>query len=316
MHPTTSPAELTQQAEARWQQIRTARPDLAPAIDLQRCLVTRIIELGHALGQAEWPSFVKLPGETAAKLGRGVPLLRHESIPFPSALLAEALRDFCRYLAQGGAGKAAEHISQALREGRLDAQSLLGASLARNQRSIRTGATHMGLAPDLVWLVAELAVGPVVHVLQHAHFAAEPVHAAVRSALTSWDRGYCPACGSWPAFAEVLRRARIQRCSFCGAGWQLREARCTYCGQANDDFITTTPTERRPTRYLELCRNCRGYLKVLEMDCATPFALLPIEDLATSNLDVEATAREYARPSLPELGDAEAFPCPPSKDPR
>ena len=312
-----SPTELAQQAEARWRQIRAARPDLAPAIDLQRSLVTRIIELGDALSQAEWPRFAKLPNDTAAKLERGVPLLRHESIPFPSALLAEALRDFCQHLARGGAGKAAEHIDQALREGRLEAQSLLWASLARNQRGIRTGATHMGLAPDLVWLVAELAVGPVAHVLQHAHFAAEPVDVAVRSALTSWDRGFCPACGSWPAFAEVSRHARIQRCSFCGTGWQLREARCTYCGEANEDFITTAPTERGPTRYLELCRKCRGYLKMLETDCVTPFALLPIEDLATSHLDVEATAQEYARPSLPELeGDAEAFRCPPPTDTR
>src|SRR5436189_2313606 len=37
---------------------------------------------------------------------------------------------------------------------------LLTASLARNQAAIRTGASHRGLAPDLVWLVAELAVSP------------------------------------------------------------------------------------------------------------------------------------------------------------
>lgn len=140
VHPATSPIGLTQQAEARWRQIRAARPDLAPAIDLQRSLVTRIIELGDALSQADWPRFAKLPSETAAKLERGVPLLRHESIPFPSALLAEALRESCQYLARGGAGNAAEHIGQALRA-RVDSMPSL--SSGHRWRGIR-GASGQG----------------------------------------------------------------------------------------------------------------------------------------------------------------------------
>ena len=68
----------------------------------------------------------------------------------------------------GGAGEAAEHIKAPIDETRLDAGSLLTASLNRDQAAIRTGAAHRGLAPDLLWLVAELAVSPFVHALQQA----------------------------------------------------------------------------------------------------------------------------------------------------
>ena len=46
---------------------------------------------------------------------------------------------------------------------RIDADSLLSVSLARNQKAIRTSALHMGFSPDLVWLIGELGSAPLAH---------------------------------------------------------------------------------------------------------------------------------------------------------
>src|SRR5258705_13097029 len=150
-----------------------------------------------------------------AKLSRGVPVLPGGPIPLPSTLLKPALLKFCSELAAGGAGDVATHIGDAIESGRLDAGSLLTASLARDQEAIRTGATHMGLAPDLAWLVAELAVGPVAYALQRTLFATRSGESAgpLAEALAAWNRGYCPACGSWPALAEVVDGHRLLRCA-------------------------------------------------------------------------------------------------------
>ena len=158
---------------------------------------------------------------------------------------------------------------------------------------------------DLLWLVAEMSVGPLAHALQRRLLTGESDRGADRDvgeALAAWDRGYCPACGSWPALAEVCQGHRALRCSFCGAAWQLRTYRCTYCSEAAERFVTTAPDLERPGRRLELCGSCRGYLKSVELHHVTPFALLPVEDLASSDLDVAAMEQEYARPSLPDLG--------------
>ena len=245
------------------------------------------------------------PADISGKLARGIPVLRGEDISLPLVLLGPLIVELCDHLARGGAGEVALHIRETLASGRIDTGSLLRASLARDQHAIRTKATHVGLAPDLLWLVAEMSVGPLAHALQRRLLTGESDHGADRDvgeALAAWDRGYCPACGSWPALAEVCQGHRALRCSFCGAAWQLRTYRCTYCSEAAERFVTTAPDLERPGRRLELCGSCRGYLKSVEVRDVTPFALLPVEDLASSDLDVAAMEQEYVRPSLPDIG--------------
>src|SRR5204863_725931 len=140
-----------------------------------------------------------------------------EPVPLPVAVLTRFLLRFCRALAEGGAGDTATRIEAAVDSGNIEPGSLLAASLARNQPAIRTGATHRGLAPDLVWLVAELAVSPFAHTLQQLLLSHDT--GPVAEALAAWNRGYCPACGSWPALAEVVGGHRTLRCSFCSSAW-------------------------------------------------------------------------------------------------
>jgi len=67
-----------------------------------------------------------------------------EPIPLPGQLLRSALIRFCQALAAGGAGEVATHIGSAIETGRLDAGSLLTASLARDQSAVRVGRDAHG----------------------------------------------------------------------------------------------------------------------------------------------------------------------------
>src|SRR5204862_3974179 len=139
----------------------------------------------------------------------------------------------CEALAAGGAGEAAEHIRSAVADGAIDAASLLTASLQRDQAALRTAAVHRGLSPDLLWLVAELAVSPFVHALQRLLLGGATAP-ELQAALDAWNHGYCPACGSWPAVAEVVGGHRTLRCSFCAAGWELTTYACIYCTESGE----------------------------------------------------------------------------------
>src|SRR6185295_8073917 len=154
---------VLQTAERRWRGVLDARADLAPAIELQRRLLTLVSELGGSIENGRVPRLSLPPKYLAAKLARGVPAFAGEPIPLPVALMRPALIRLCDALADGGAGQTATHIREAIDSGSMEPGSLLSASLARNQAAIRTGAAHRGLAPDLVWLVGELAVSPFVH---------------------------------------------------------------------------------------------------------------------------------------------------------
>jgi FdhE protein len=185
--------------------------------------------------------------------------------------------------------------------GSIESGSLLTASLARNQAAIRTGASHRGLAPDLVWLVAELAVSPFVHALQRSLFGhARDAGADLQLALDAWNRGYCPACGSWPALAEVVGGHRTLRCSFCSGAWELSTYACIYCEESGEKFVTAAPDEERKDRRLEVCSTCGGYLKTIDLAELSPFPLLSISDIETTDLDV--AAMEHGTSGWKEFG--------------
>jgi FdhE protein len=284
------PDEVRDTSTRRWDDLRTARPDLAPAVDLQQRLLSIVVSVAGAL-EGKLPRLSLPPKYVAAKLARGVPMLSGEPIPVPVRMLKPAFLDLCEALAAGGAGDAAEHIKHSVESGQMDAGSLLTASLARNQDAIRTGAIHRGLAPDLVWLLAELAASPFAHALQRA----------LLPTACDWNHGYCAVCGSWPALMEVVDGHRILRCSFCASAWERNEYSCTYCGDSSETFITAAPDPERVQRRLEICGACQGYLKTLDVPGLSPFPLLAIYDMETMDLDLAAMEHGYSRPPLREF---------------
>ena len=292
---------LQERIGTRLAQLGAERPDLGPALDLQRILLGREVELVDVIAGGGLPGLSLPAGYLAAKLGRGIPALHGEPIPLPGALLSKGLREFCGHLDSGGAGQAAGNVSRALDEGTLESGSLLSACFGRNQQQVRVIASHHSLSADILWLAAELALAPFAYllalqVLQKAVAANEKVAAA----LQAWDCGYCPACASWPAIVEA-GDGHVLRCSFCATAWALSSYRCLYCSNDTETFVTAAPDPEHPGRRLQLCGQCGGYVKVLETAEPGVFPLLAVEDLASLDLDMAAIERNYIRPALPEI---------------
>ena len=294
------------EAERRWLRLVDERPDLGAAVDLQRVLVTRSVEL-LAEADAIVGGASAAPADLLERIGRQRAPVLDLGVDLDVDRLLPFLLGFCDDFAAGGAGEPARRVRGAIERGEFEPGSLLRASLARRQEAILQRANHVGVAPDLVWLVAELAVGPVAHRLQHAALVSvDSAPAAVREALRGWSRGECPACGSWPALSETRDGEPHARCSFCGADWIPRANACIYCATSGDALLTAAADGARAGRRIEFCRACGGYLKQADVAAATPFALLPVLDLETSDLDVLAVGRGYARPSMRPVAEPEA----------
>src|SRR5690242_19522909 len=125
--PALSRGKLAESADARWRLIAAARPDLEPALALQRALLGRVMEAAAALAGGRLPRLSLPPKYLAAKLARGVPALAGEPIPVPAALLGPVAVQLADALAAGGAGEAATHIRDLLQDGRIEASSLFTA---------------------------------------------------------------------------------------------------------------------------------------------------------------------------------------------
>ena len=284
---------------ARLDGLAAVRPDLAPAVALQRALLSRQIDLLEVIRKGGLPGLTMPAGYLTAKLRRGIPVLHGEPTPLPGRLLELAAREFCDTLAGGGAGEAAAAVARALDGRTLDAGALVSACFGRDQRRVRFMAARESVSPDIAWLIAELAGAPLAHLLQARVLATGSE--AVAFAVSAWDRGFCPACGSWPAIVEAVDGRHALRCSFCAAGWELSAYRCVYCGNDDDTFVTAAPDREQPGRRLQACGRCGGYIKVLELAEPSAFPLVAVDDLASMDLDMIAIERKYLRPPLPAI---------------
>ena len=292
-----TPTELWQLATARWSTIASISPDLAPAVALQQRFVRLMLDAEGTLNEPVPPTLE--PAVVLDKWRRGLPALRNERVAIPQSLTT-AVPGFCEALVDAGAGDSALHLLAAIRQGEIDPGSLLAVSLDRNQKAIRTSSLHMGLAPDLVWLLGELAAAPLAFHLQERVMESIATHPG-SNIEREWHHGYCPCCGSWPVLIESIAGVLALRCSFCALAWTLPAAGCVYCSNSGGDFVTAAPDLNRPDRRIQLCSACGCYTKVIGVTSATPFPLLAIEDLATMDLDEGAMSREYRRPPLADL---------------
>lgn len=285
-------------ADARWGAMLAARPDLAPAVALQRRLIGRVFDLIDAFEGGRIPRLSLPHRYLTTKLRSGIPALTGEPIQLPTATLAPALVDLSRALADGGGGAATLDILKAMEEGRLDVGALLVLTLRREQGALRAFATKAGLGHDLLWLVLDLAVSPFAHALLNTLFGDLPDDSPLRAALDGWTRGYCPLCGSWPTLVEDLDGTRRLRCSFCAAAWDVQGHACLFCGESGDKLATLTPDPSHPRRTVDLCGACRGYSKTVATDASLPFPLVALADLESMDLDLAAMQHGCARPAI------------------
>jgi FdhE protein len=159
---------------------------------------------------------------------------------------------------------------------------------ALNLQAARRGATPEGFRT-----LAHLLPMPYLHGCAR-RWAAGP--------RTRWTQGYCPVCGAWPAFAEVLgiERARQLRCGRCGAGWAMPVLACTYCATTDHETLGTLVVDDKTARFaLDVCRGCSGYLKSVTTLQATPSDEVLAVDLASVEFDLAAVERRFLRPPEP-----------------
>jgi FdhE protein len=122
------------------------------------------------------------------------------------------------------------------------------------------------------------------------------------SISASWVEGYCPVCGSLPAFTEVrgIERNRYFRCGRCGGEWHARALYCPYCAMSDhDQLVALVPEKSGSNAVIDACKRCLGYVKTFtRLQGCAPGAVM-LEDLASVDLDVAAIEHGFARAAGP-----------------
>lgn len=176
---------------------------------------------------------------------------------------------------------------------RVDPLSVLLVGVERDAETLDILAGRLAIPADTVAVLAQLVALPLLL------NASRKLDA---DASRTWQRGYCPVCGAFPAMIEMrgIQRERRMRCGCCGSDWTLPVLRCAFCDEIDHQrlgFLLNDGGDQHIR--LETCSTCRGYLKSLTTLGALPFTTLVTKDSATIAYDLAARDRGFSRPSRP-----------------
>jgi FdhE protein len=104
-----------------------------------------------------------------------------------------------------------------------------------------------------------------------------------------WLQGYCPICGNAPILSLLEDEGRRKLvCSFCGHLWSAKRVDCPYCDSSqNKDLHYFYSEEEKDTR-VDLCDNCKKYIKTLDTRKIDRLIYPPLELISTVHLDIKA----------------------------
>jgi len=258
-----------------------ARPEWAPWL----AVVDEILRENAA---RKWDIAVPAAPERDPSQPSNAPLLAGCSVSVQTGSLRRLVRRLIRVAARGGTTKM--KTLESLQDSNLDVLSLFTASLCHDAGRILEIADRHGADPEALQAVAGLIPVPFLQACHRRWVPAIP---------PDWVEGYCPVCGSWPAFAEVLgiERSRHFRCGRCGGVWHAQTLSCPYCAMIDhDELVTMVPEKADAHAVIDACKRCHGYVKTFaRLQGCAPEAVM-VEDLAHAALDVAAFAEGFGRP--------------------
>jgi len=112
--------------------------------------------------------------------------------------------------------------------------------------------------------------------------------------LSGWEKGYCPVCGNFPGLAVLDQDGRRRlHCSFCWTAWPAKRIFCPYCEKTGGKNFHTFYSEQEKDLRVEVCDDCRKYLKTVDTRATERIIYPPMEQIASLHLDINARQKGY-----------------------
>jgi len=104
-----------------------------------------------------------------------------------------------------------------------------------------------------------------------------------------WEKGYCPICGSTPAFSMFEDEGqRFLICSFCWQRWSAPRIYCPFCDNKDSKTLHYLYSDQEKDYRIDVCDSCKTYIKAVDTRKADRIIYPPLEFVATLHLDIKA----------------------------
>jgi FdhE protein len=250
---------------------------------LEEILILRE-EYRHRIKREIFPVEGKL---IAAKLAGGLPLVDFSSVTCDLTEPKEyfmALLDIAEKRSPGETGEMARRI----RENEISFNDLIYESFNPLPLEEETEAEKEEEDSfDLIELFIEESLRPALEKVVGLYGD------VVRKA--EWSEGYCPICGREPKIGEIRddEGTRYLFCNQCGFEWSFRRIKCPFCGNEEQQTLAYFTIEEDDRYRVDVCNECKRYIKILDFRDTKEKADMDVEDIATLHLDMLANDEGY-----------------------
>lgn len=178
-----------------------------------------------------------------------------------------------------------ERILKDLDEGSLDYERMVRDSFVRESEQ-QTPEEEERIF-DLLGLFVEESLRPALEMV------AEKYHDVIEK--SEWAEGYCPVCSKEPKIAELREEEgfRYLYCNQCGFEWNYLRIKCPFCGNDDQQELAYFTIEGEEKYRVDVCNNCKRYIKTVDFRKTMEKANLDVEDIATLHLDILASEEGY-----------------------
>ncbi len=262
---------------------RDLSPHYAELLDILEEILILREEYRRRMQREIFPVDEKL---IAAKMVGGFPLVDFSSITYdlaePQAYFL-ALLEIAEKRAPGETGEMARKIL----EGEIRFNDLIYESFNPLPLEEEAADDEEEASFDLVELFIEESLRP----------ALEKVAARYGDAIqkADWAEGYCPVCGREPKIGEIRDEegGRYLFCNQCGFEWNYLRIKCPFCGNEEQQSLAYFTIEGDERYRVDVCNECKRYIKIVDFREAKQKADLDVEDIATLHLDMLANDEGY-----------------------
>ncbi|MBF0573450.1 MAG: formate dehydrogenase accessory protein FdhE [Desulfamplus sp.] len=110
----------------------------------------------------------------------------------------------------------------------------------------------------------------------------------------SYTKGSCPICSGSPQMGYFNQNGdKYLICSFCQHRWKTSRMGCSLCGNREKGKQHYFFNEEEKEYRVDLCDNCRKYIKVIDLREITRDFYPPLEMLCTIHLNMQAAEQGY-----------------------
>jgi FdhE protein len=136
------------------------------------------------------------------------------------------------------------------------------------------------------------------------HLAEQSIHPSDRE--TPRGDHFCPFCGGSPQLSILGSGSnadgdRVLLCAACFTTWPFQLVRCAYCGDENEQRLSSVRSPAFAHLRVDTCSVCRHYLKTVDVR-RVPAAVPLVDEVAGAPLDTWARVNGYEKIELNLVG--------------